>query len=515
MTADTQLDTLEAKGLIRLATLRPELEYLFRHALVQDAAYGSLLKQERRDLHGRVGGALEELYPERVGELAPVLAMHFEQAGENEKAIDYYATGADHALEQNAIQEAYAAYERAAGLLAQEPSPGDEAPDAERRRRQQVEVEIGRAKAGYSFVSPEEQYEALERIVVDADALGDQRLAAEVHLLIALGRLQNGETPDAPLVKRSLDRIAEAADALGDQSLRATPLALIGLSQIFAGNSIRGGVEALEEAVPLLEEGQDSIGAAFARGALAIGYASLGDFDKAQAAADRARDVAANGDLIAQLDALIAESIVRSAKGELDRAVPLAQECVDRAEETGASACVVASAWILGDAFHRQGRFAEARRILERGSDISMVVDRRVWRPTLQAWLGSTMASLGEIGDGGLDDALATARSIDNKVGETGILGKRAEAAATRGDFDAARVDFEASIAIAEELGLRPALARELSAWADALRAGDRGDEAAPLYQRALKLFEELGLKTEADAIRATLAIGETKLSLS
>ena len=41
--SDIQLDTLEAKGLIRLATLRPELEYLFRHALVQDAAYGSLL----------------------------------------------------------------------------------------------------------------------------------------------------------------------------------------------------------------------------------------------------------------------------------------------------------------------------------------------------------------------------------------------------------------------------------------------------------------------------------------
>ena len=58
MTADTQLETLTAKGLVRLATLSPELEYLFRHALVQDAAYGSLLKQERRDLHGRVGEAL-------------------------------------------------------------------------------------------------------------------------------------------------------------------------------------------------------------------------------------------------------------------------------------------------------------------------------------------------------------------------------------------------------------------------------------------------------------------------
>src|SRR5215813_7132866 len=85
---DVQLETLEAKGLIKLATLRPELEYLFRHALVQDAAYGSLLKQERRELHGLVGEALEELFPDRRDELAPVLAMHYEQAGETDRAID-------------------------------------------------------------------------------------------------------------------------------------------------------------------------------------------------------------------------------------------------------------------------------------------------------------------------------------------------------------------------------------------------------------------------------------------
>src|ERR1041385_2925736 len=105
MTTDVQLETLEAKGLIRLAAVRPELEYLFRHALVQDAAYGSLLKQERRDLHGRVGEALEELFPDRREELAPVLAMHFEQAGERDRAIDYYVEAAEHALSQNAIQE--------------------------------------------------------------------------------------------------------------------------------------------------------------------------------------------------------------------------------------------------------------------------------------------------------------------------------------------------------------------------------------------------------------------------
>ena len=117
MTTQTQVDVLEAKGLIRLAALRPELEYLFRHGLVQDAAYTSLLKQERRELHGRVGVALEQLYPDRIGELAPVLAMHFEQAGDAERAIEYYRAGARHALTQYAIQEAYAAFNRAAELI--------------------------------------------------------------------------------------------------------------------------------------------------------------------------------------------------------------------------------------------------------------------------------------------------------------------------------------------------------------------------------------------------------------
>jgi tetratricopeptide (TPR) repeat protein len=516
MTADTQLDTLEAKGLIRLATLRPELEYLFRHALVQDAAYGSLLKQERRELHARVGEALEALYPERRDELAPVLGMHFEQAGANDKAVDYFTAGGEHAYSQNALAESFDAFSRASTLL-DHAVDADAAPaDAEQQRRRRIEVELGRAKAGYSILAPEEHSAALERVVEAAEQLGDLRLIGDVHVFIALVRLQNGDPPTDPGVKRSLDRIAEIAEELGDPSLRATPLVLVGLSQVFAGDNVRAGIAALEEALPLMELSQsDSIGAAFARGALAIGYAYLGDFDKAEAATARATELAEKGDIIAKLDALIAESIVRSAQGQLDRAVPIAQECVERAEETGATACAIASSWILGDALHRQGRFAEARDVLRRGSDISGVLDRRVWRPTLQAWLGTTQVVLGEATDADFDEALATARSIGNQIGEAGILAKRAESLVARGDLDAAEADFRASAAIAEKLGLRPALARELRTWGEVLRAAGRSAEAEPILRRSLGVFDELGLETEANAVRALLAIGETKLSFS
>jgi len=512
--SDVQLDTLEAKGLIRLASLRPELEYLFRHALVQDAAYGSLLKQERRELHGRVGDALETLYPERKEELAPVLAMHFEQAGETEKAIDYLAAGAQHALRQNAIHEAYGAFDQAATLIDQELDDPDLGPEeADRRRRRRAEVELGRAEAGYSFRAPEEAFEQLENALPDVEAIGDPELELRTHMLISLGRLQNGENGESPAVKRSLDRMVEIGEAIGDPSVRALPLAVTGLSKIFNG-PVREGVASIEEALPLMESRADSIGSAFARGALAIGYATLGEFDKAQKAADDATEIAEKrGDLIAKLDALIAQSMLQSIRGDLDRAVPIARECVDRAEETGASACMVVSAWILGDAFHRQGKFEEARDVLKRGSDVSLVVDRKVWRPTLQAWLGTAAAALGEVNEADWTEALQTARSIDNRMGEAGILAKRAEASAGRGSFDAARADVEAALAIYDSEGARPLSARVLFQWGGALRRAGMLEEAEAALGRAEALFEEIGLPKEAAKVRTERSLGATTLA--
>jgi tetratricopeptide (TPR) repeat protein len=498
---ETQLEALQARGLIRLATSRPELEYLFRHWLIQEAAYGSLLRQERRELHRVVGESIEAIFPERSAELAGVLAMHFEQAGNAERAVGYLIVAGNFALERNALTEAFSAFDRAAALL---PAVTD-GEDAMLRRRR-IEVVSGRVRASWSFRPSDELIADLEAILPAAEALGDLGLIAPIHLNLALTRLQSGQPASEPAVKRSLDRVAEIGDALHDPALRALPLALVGLTQVFGG-PIRDGVAKLEEAVPLLERRQDFIGAAFARGALAIGYANLGDFDQAAQAARNATELAASGDLIAQLDALIAESMVRSARGDLDEAVPLAQACIARSEETGATACVVASAWVLGDAYQRQGRFEEARQALERGHEVSLVIDRNVWRPTLQAWLGSTRASLGDpADDGDWAEALATARSIGNRVGEAGILWKRAQADVTHGETDRALAGFGASAAIAEDLGARPQLARVLRDWGDALRAAGKLDEGDVTLRRALNLFDEMGITSEADAVRAALA---------
>src|SRR4029079_16125577 len=129
------------------------------------------------------------------------------------------------------------------------------------------------------------------------ETLADPELTAKLHTFLALIRLQNGQQPTDPDVRQSLDKVAEIGVALNDASLRALPLAMIGMNQVFIG-PIDKGVASLEEAVPLLESKSDSTGAAFARGALAMGYARLGRFEEAADAARHATEIAARGDLI-------------------------------------------------------------------------------------------------------------------------------------------------------------------------------------------------------------------------
>src|SRR5574341_137546 len=124
MTLHQHLAALEAAGLIRLAAVQPELEYLFRHALLQDAAYASLVKADRKHLHLVVGEALEQLYPGQLAarELAPVLAPHFYLAGDGARALRYFTLAGDAAARVYANAEAEMQYARALELATREDS---------------------------------------------------------------------------------------------------------------------------------------------------------------------------------------------------------------------------------------------------------------------------------------------------------------------------------------------------------------------------------------------------------
>ncbi len=116
MSLYSSLSTLESAGLIQVARVEPDLEYLFRHSMVQDAAYASLLESDRKRLHLAVGNAIERLYPGRTSELAAVLGYHFKEAGEQQRAMQYFIIAGDKALGVYANQEAEQHYRSALSL---------------------------------------------------------------------------------------------------------------------------------------------------------------------------------------------------------------------------------------------------------------------------------------------------------------------------------------------------------------------------------------------------------------
>jgi class 3 adenylate cyclase/tetratricopeptide (TPR) repeat protein len=110
---DHHLVELQAVELIREKRPVPEREYVFRHGLVQEATYDSILVERRRALHGAVGTVIERLFADRLDEFAGLLGYHYARAEEWEKAKDYLSRAGDHAGRLAADAEALAHYREA------------------------------------------------------------------------------------------------------------------------------------------------------------------------------------------------------------------------------------------------------------------------------------------------------------------------------------------------------------------------------------------------------------------
>ncbi len=120
---DSHLTELQRSELVREKARLPELEYIFKHALTQEAAYSSLLVERRKAFHKRVGEAIESIFEDRREEYLGLLAHHFERAGIQQKAASYLDLAGDRARLDDAFQEADDFYGREIEMLFQ---TGDE-----------------------------------------------------------------------------------------------------------------------------------------------------------------------------------------------------------------------------------------------------------------------------------------------------------------------------------------------------------------------------------------------------
>jgi predicted ATPase len=131
---------LTCSGFIFLCGLPPDFSYIFKHALIQYAAYARLLRSQRQQLHSRVAQVLKARFPHRAAAEPELLAHHHTEAGEIEQAIDYWLVAGRKALARSAMAEAVV--QRTKGLELLEGLPGG----PERQRREVgLQLALGQA----------------------------------------------------------------------------------------------------------------------------------------------------------------------------------------------------------------------------------------------------------------------------------------------------------------------------------------------------------------------------------
>jgi class 3 adenylate cyclase/tetratricopeptide (TPR) repeat protein len=132
---ESALAYLTQSGIIQQVESGSSARYVFRHALLCDAAYESLLKSTRREIHARVGAAIQNDMPEVVSSRPELLAHHFSLAGDNERAIRYWLEGGRRARSRSANLEAISQFQRATELL-------QSIPDASERAKTELEIQL-------------------------------------------------------------------------------------------------------------------------------------------------------------------------------------------------------------------------------------------------------------------------------------------------------------------------------------------------------------------------------------
>ena len=304
----------------------PDAVYEFKHALVQDVAYNSLLSKKRQQLHEEIAGALLRQYPEMVETHPELLAHHYREAGLRAHAIPYATRAGDMAAARFARTEATAHYESALAMARALPASDDAA-------RAQIRSVLKLAGVASNRRQFERDLENLAQARTLAERIGDDELLCQVLYWIGRANYVFGRF-DAGIeyAEQSL-RIAEALG--GKDQVTAEPVNLLARIHCLTGepkHAIRYAERSLEQMARL----GNRIEEAAVAGVLSFAYGLHGRFAQAFEAAERGVNVARATEHLPTLAAcLMFRAVVRGSHGELAPALADFDEAIDVSARSG------------------------------------------------------------------------------------------------------------------------------------------------------------------------------------
>jgi len=549
-TLGQQLTQLESHGLVHVARMEPELEYLFRHALIHDAAYASLVKADRRALHREVGETLERLYPDRLAsqELAPLLGEHFFQAGDDERALKYFTLAGDAAARVYANAEALQHYTRAVEI-AKRAMHLEGASHADSARLIHLYTCRGRVmELSGQYVDALDNYAEMDAL---AYRRGDRALELAALLALAIVRATGNPVHDPAQGQAMAERALTLARECGDRPAEAKALWILLMAHMYTGRA-REGLEYGEQAQALARElglreqlafilndlwrahmflGRFEHGRAALQEARALWrelgslpmladnlilsaefYYNTGDYAQAVALAGEALRVSqACGNLWGQVSSLAYVVLVHLERGEFDAVIQLGEEGLRLSEQAGNLFFGIMAQSQLGLLYGTLGAVERGREYVDRSLPLA-----EAQAPIAQPYVLAISARLHL-----LDGNLAAARDVVQDafagpkqeffqrlttLGGVAICLADGELALAQGDYARAASVMDEALACLRNGGTRPYVSDVLYLKGKALLAQGRIDEAHETFVAARAAAEALGARRVLWPILAALA---------
>ncbi len=172
MREDLKGSLLNLQGLefIYEKQLFPELEYIFKHALTQEVAYNSLLHKKRKEIHEKIGRAIEQIYAERLEEYYELLAYHYVRSDNTVKALEYLDLANQKAVKAHAMEDAKAYFDKAMELL-------DTLPETEENKERRISLVVNQHLVFFNLLKLTEYQEILARYELDGGRNARSRAA--------------------------------------------------------------------------------------------------------------------------------------------------------------------------------------------------------------------------------------------------------------------------------------------------------------------------------------------------
>jgi len=454
------LTHLQAAEFLYEASLFPDLEYTFKHALTHEVAYGSLLHERQRALHSRIVEAIETLYSNRLIEQVERLAHHAARGEVWAKALTYLRQAGAKADARSALREAASYFEQALNTLGH-------LPDDRELREQAVDLHFDLRSPLEALGERERVLEYLRAAEALANALGDDRRLAWVNAYIARLLSSQGEYEQAVTV---CERAIAMARTLDDCGLEVVATLYLGWAYYYLGNYPKA-IEALRRNLvpldsPVVRERFGGVGLPFAtsRTSLALALAELGEFIEAIARCTEAIHIAeAVSHPYSVTTTYRGMGLLHLRRGDLHRATLALKYALDVCQGVDSPPLFHAVSSTVGYAYALSGRSAEAVPLLEEAVERPILTSTLEGQSLRTIWLSEAYLLAGRETDAGAaaQRALGLARQHKERGHEAYSLRLLGEIATREDPLDIEKTEghYHQALALAEELGMRPLIA--------------------------------------------------------